>query len=284
MRLSKILALALASATLLAGGDTLAEGKQWTKIRIATEGAFRPWNFTEPDDKLNGFEIDLYQDLCARMKVACEISAQSFDGIIPALNAGKFDAIMAGMSATAKREEVIAFSVAYGTTGQTFGVLRSGPVTALPGQGEVFSLESDEAGALKAIDALKPALKGKVIGVQTASIAANFLDKYLKGVVETREYKTTEQHDLDLLAGRVDLIMASMAYLSGVAAKPDFAEMAIVGPRFQGGILGRGSSVGLRKSDPELKAMFDAAIMAAKADGTIQRLSQEWFGFDVTPR
>lgn len=284
MSLSKILALALVAAAPLSGHPALAEGKQWTTIRIATEGAFRPWNFTEPNGKLNGFEIDLYQDLCARMKVTCEISAQSFDGIIPALNAGKFDAIMAGMSATAKREEVIAFSVPYGSTGQTFAVLRSGPITALPAQGEVFSLESDEAGALKAIDALKPALKGKVIGVQAASIAASFIDKYLKGVVETREYKTTEQHDLDLAAGRVDLIMASMAYLSGLAAKPDFAELAIVGPRFQGGILGRGSSVGLRKSDPELKTMFDAAITAAKADGTIAKLSQKWFGFDVTPR
>lgn len=284
MKRWRILALALATAMLFAGGSAVAQDKHWTKIRIATEGAFRPWNFTEPDGKLNGFEIDLYQDLCARMKVECEMSAQSFDGIIPALNAGKFDAIMAGMSATPKREEVIAFSISYGTTGQSFGVLKSGPVTALPGQGDIYSLDSDEAGALKAIEALKPVLQGKVIGVQTASIAASFIDKYLKGVVEVREYKTTEQHDLDLLASRVDLIMASMAYLSGVAAKTDFADMAIVGPRFQGGILGRGSSVGLRKSDPELKTMFDTAITAAKADGAIQRLSQKWFGFDVTPR
>jgi len=109
MTITKIFALTLAAVTLFAGGDARAEGKQWTTIRIATEGAFRPWNFTEPDGRLNGFEIDLYKDLCARMKVTCEMSAQSFDGIIPALNAGKFDAIMAGMSATAKREEVIAF-------------------------------------------------------------------------------------------------------------------------------------------------------------------------------
>jgi octopine/nopaline transport system substrate-binding protein len=277
----KFLVFALAIMGLWSSG---ADAKEWTKIRIVTEGAFRPWNFTEPDGKLNGFEIDLYQDLCARMKVECEISAQAFDGMIPALNAGKFDAIIAGMSATPKREEAILFSVPYGSTGQTFAALKSGTVTALPGQGDVYSLESDPAGAQKAIDALKPALKGKIIGVQSASIAASFLDKYLKGVVETREYKTTEQHDLDLAAGRVDLIMASMAYLSGVAAKPDFADLVIIGPRFQGGILGRGSSVGLRKSDPELKTMFDAAIIAAKADGTIQKLSQKWFGYDVTPR
>jgi octopine/nopaline transport system substrate-binding protein len=75
-----------------------------------------------------------------------------------------------------------------------------------------------------------------------------------------------------------------MAYLSGVVAKTENSDIAIKGPRFQGGILGRGSSVGLRKSDPELKTMFDAALAAAKADGTIQKLSLKWFGYEVTPR
>jgi octopine/nopaline transport system substrate-binding protein len=275
------LLLALGCAWSLNAG---AQTKTWSKVRVVTEGAFRPWNFTEPDGKLNGFEIDLYQDLCRRMQVECEISAQPFDGIIPALNAGKFDAIMAGMSATAKREQVIAFSVPYGSTGQTFAVLKSSPLMRLPDEGRVFSLDSDEVGAVKAIDELKPMLKGKVIGAQAASIAATFIAKYLPGVVELREYKTTEQHDLDLLSGRIDAVMASMAYLSGVAAKPDMSQMAIVGPRFQGGVLGRGSSVGLRKTDAELKAMFDRAILAAKDDGAIAKLSQKWFGFDVTPR
>jgi octopine/nopaline transport system substrate-binding protein len=285
MKLTHVLAAALVAAAAFAAHAAFAETKQWTEVRIATEGAFRPWNFTNPDGSVDGFEIDLYKDLCRRMKVQCTLMVQSFDGMIPALNAGKFDAIISGMSATAKREEVIAFSQAYGSTGQTFATLKSSPLAGdLPETGKVFSLASDEAGAQKAIDELKPLLQGKIVGVQTASIAASFLDKYLKGVVEIREYKTTEQHDLDLLAGRVDLIMASMAYVAGAAAKPGNEEMTAVGPRFQGGILGRGSSVGLRKSDPELKTMFDNAITAAKADATIASLSQKWFGFDVTPR
>ena len=126
-------------------------------------------------------------------------------------------------------------------------------------------------------------LQGKTIGVQTASTGAAFIDKYLKGVVEVREYKTTEEHDLDLAAGRVDVVMASMAYLTTASEKPGNEEMTTAGPRFQGGFLGRGSSVGLRKGETELKAMFDEAIAAAKADGTIKTLSQKWFGFDVTP-
>jgi len=281
---SKILALACLGATLALGQGAIAQEKTWTKVRIATEGAFAPWNFTKPDGTLDGFEIELYKDLCKRMKVECTIEAQSFDGIIPALNAGKFDAIMAGMSATPKREEVMAFTQAYGTTGQTFAVLKSSPLAKMPEDGKVFSLATNEAGAEAAIEELKPVLKGKIIGVQGSSIAANFLNKYFKDVADIREYKTTEQHDLDLTAGRIDTVMASTAYLSGAAKKPGNEEMTLVGPRFQGGMLGRGSSVGLRKSDPELKAMFDKAITEAKADGTIEKLSMKYFGFDVTPR
>jgi octopine/nopaline transport system substrate-binding protein len=282
--IGKILALAVAGAALVVGPGASAQEKPWTRIRIATEGAFAPWNFTKPDGTLDGFEVELYQDLCRRMKVECTLEAQSFDGMIPALNAGKFDAIMAGMSATPKREAVMAFSEAYGTTGQTFAVLKSSPLVKLPEAGKVFSLATNEAGAAAAVDTLKPLLKGKIIGVQGSSIAATFIDKYLKDVVEVREYKTTEQHDLDLTAGRIDAIMASMAYLSGAAAKAGNEEMVIVGPRFQGGQLGRGSSVGLRTSDPALKTMFDGAIAEAKADGTIEKLSMKYFGFDVTPR
>ncbi|MBX4902057.1 transporter substrate-binding domain-containing protein [Rhizobium bangladeshense] len=261
-----------------------AEEKKWTHVTIATEGAFRPWNFTKADGSLDGYEIELIKYFCAHMKVECTTVIQPFDGMIPALNAGKFDVIISGMSATAKREEVIAFSDSYGTTGQTFAALKDSPLANLPLKGEVFSLATDEAGAVAALKQIEPLLKGKTIGVQTASIAATFLDKYLKGVVDVREYKTTEQHDLDLKAGRVDLVMASMAYLSTAAAKSGNEDLIVTGPRFQGGMLGRGSSVGLRKEDTNLKAMFNDAIAAAKADGTIVNLSQKWFGFDVTPR
>lgn len=275
---------ALAVAASLLAGAAGAEEKTWTKITIATEGAFPPYNLTKPDGTLDGYEIELAQYLCAHMKVECTIVPQAFDGMIPALDAGKFDAIMAGMSATEKRKEVIDFSISYGSTGQAFATLKGSDLENLPLKGELFSLATNEAGARKAAEDLKPLLEGKTIGVQTASIAARFVDEYLKDAVEVREYKTTEQHDLDLVAGRVDLVMASMGYLMTAVEKPGNADMAIVGPRFQGGMLGAGSSVGLRKSDPELKALFDDAITAAKADGTIKRLSEKWFGFDLTPQ
>ena len=282
--LSRVLTAAAATAVLATAGIAHADDKKWTTVTIATEGSFKPYNFTKPDGTLDGYEIELTKYLCAHMKVECKVVVQNFDGMIPALNAGKFDAIISGMSATAKREEVIAFSNSYGSTGQAFATAKGGDLAGLPDKGQVFSLASDEAGAAAEIEKIKPALQGKVIGVQTASTAAAFVGKYLKGVVDVREYKTTEEHDLDLKAGRVDLVMASMAYLMTASEKPGNEDITTTGPRFQGGFLGRGSSVGLRKSDSELKAMFNEAIEAAKADGTIKTLSEKWFGFDVTPK
>jgi len=266
-------------------GNASAQSKDWSSIKIASEGAYKPWNFTDPSGKLVGFEIDLAEDLCKRMKAKCEIVAQAFDGMIPALNTGKFDAIMAGMNITDKRKEAIAFTQPYGRTPSTFAVLKSNALAKLPEQGKVYSLNPDAAAAAeKSLSDLKPMLKGKVIGVQTSTAQANFLDKYFKDVVEIRQYKTTEQHDLDLAAGRVDGVFASISYLKSVVEAPENKEMMLAGPRYGGGVLGFGVAVGLRKNDPELLAKFDAAVGAAIADGTVKTLSMKWFGFDITPQ
>ena len=111
-----------------------------------------------------------------------------------------------------------------------------------------------------------------------------FLEKYFKDVVTIREYKTTEQHDLDLAAGRIDGIFAAHSSLKATLDKPDFKDMAIAGAGVSGGVLGRGVAVGMRKDDAELKALFDAAIAAAIADGTIEKLTQKWFKIDMTPQ
>lgn len=284
MKPARLIKALFVSVTMLASVSAHAEDKKWTQITIATEGAFRPYNFTNADGSLDGYEIELSKYLCAQMKIECTVVAQPFDGMIPALNAGKFDAIMAGMSATPKREEVISFSTSYGITPQTFAVLKSSPLATMPHSGEIFSLTNNETGALEAIKEITPLLDGKAIGVQTSAIAVSLLDKYFKDVMDVREYKTTDQHDLDLKSGRVDLVIASQSYLSSAIAKPGNEDIVITGPRFQGGVLGKGVAVGLRKDDAELKAMFDAAIETAKADGTIKALAEKWFGFDITPR
>ena len=257
--------------------------KEWTHVRIATEGAYPPYNFHKPDGSLAGFEIDLANDLCRRIKAECEIVAQDWDGIIPGLNAGKFDGIMSGMSITPKRLEVIDFSLPYASSPTTLVVTKDSPLVNLPGDGTRVRLQ-DEAAAQAAIDALKAKLKGKIIAVQVSTIQADFLATYLKGIVEVRTYKTTDETFLDLAAGRVDAVLSSAANAKAAMDAADGKDLVFTGPSVNGGLIGIGSGIGIRKSDADLKQLFDGAIQAATADGTISRLSVQWFKIDLTPR
>ena len=200
MNFVKSVGLALIGTALAIGG---AAAQQKT-IKIATEGAYAPWNFTGAGGKLDGYDVELANELCNRIKIKCEVIAQDWDGIIPALQAKKYDAIMAGMSITDERKKVIEFSTSYANSPNGLLVAKNSPLAKIPGTGQAFNLTTQQAAAEKAINDLKPLLKGKTIGVQGSTIHSAFADKYLKGTAEIREYKTTEQHDLDLAVHQRD--------------------------------------------------------------------------------
>jgi octopine/nopaline transport system substrate-binding protein len=282
MKLLKAFGLALLGAALATSAS--AQGKKWETVKIATEGAYAPWNFSTPQGKLDGFEPELAMELCRRMNVKCEVVAQDWDGIIPALQAGKYDVIMAGMNITPKREEVIQFSRTYAAGPHGWGAMKDSPLAKLAGTGEILHLEKDAEAARKMIESWKPILKGKTIGVQGSTTNSAFLEKYLKGVIEIREYKTTEQHDLDLAAGRIDGIYAAHSAIAATMDKPEFKNMQIVGAGLGGEVLGAGVAAGMRKSDTELKKMFDDAINAAIKDGTIEKLTAKWFKIKMIPQ
>ncbi len=280
MKSLKLLGIGLAVA-MLAGGA--AAQNKWAKITIATEGAYAPWNFVEAG-KIVGFEIDLANDLCKRMKSECTIIAQDWDGIIPALTARKYDVIMAGMNITDKRLEVLNFTRPYAAGPHGFAVMKGGALEKLAGAGQKFSMTAQAAESKKIIDEWRAALKGKTIGVQVSTTNSAFLEKYFKDVATIREYKTTEQHDLDLAAGRVDAIFAAHSAFVATMAQPQFKNMTIAGAGLSGDVLGRGVAVGLRKADEDLHKMFDEAVAAACKDGTIKGLSMKWFKTDLSPQ
>lgn len=281
MTIHRMAALTAVLTTLALAQPVLAQDAQ-KPIKIATEGAYAPWNFTTADGKLDGLEVELANDLCARMKVTCEIVAQDWDGLIPSLTVGKFDVIMASMFITPKRLETIDFTQPYAVDPSGFAIAKDSDLGKLGVSTEKFKLE-DEAAAIAAMDKLKPLMKGKIVGVQAATTNLDFVKKYFGDTVEIREYKTTEQHDLDLAAGRIDALFAQQTALAATLAKPEFADYTIAGPGFVGGVFGLGTGAGLRKEDTKLKDMLNAAIDSAIADGTIKRISEKWVGTDVTP-
>ncbi len=284
MPFSKLIAGGLMVATALSAVPALADSKDWatTGVTIAMEGAYAPWNLTNPDGTIGGFEPDLAKVLCAHMKVKCTIVASDFDSIIPSLNANKFDAVMDSLSITPDRQKVIAFSVPYANTPAGFETTKGSSLEGLPGTGTTIKI-ADETAAKAEAQSLQDKFKGKTIGVQASTVYTTFLDNYFKDIATIREYKTTNERDLDLIAGRIDAGFDDATAEQAAFSTAGNESLEYTGPAMGGGIWGPGQGVGLRQADTQLKALFDDAIKAALADGTVKTLSEKWFKIDVEP-
>ena len=253
----KLTTLILAAAGLaLAAGSALADGMT---VRIATEGAYPPFNFVDKDGKLQGFDVDIANALCDHMKAKCTVVAQDWDGIIPGLLAKKYDAIIASMSITDERKKKVSFTDRYYNT----------PARFIGKKGD--NIEITAAG-----------LKGKRIGVQRATIHENFIRTKFPDA-EVVVYDTADNANADLAAGRLDLreddSVALLEFLKSDAGKAfDFVGPGFFEPRE---ILGYGAGIALRKEDAALLAAFNKALKAIRADGTYKKINDKYFTFDV---
>jgi len=272
-----VAALAVGAAVALAFGG--AEAKDWKKVRIASEGAYAPWNATDPSGKLIGFEIDLGKELCKKANVECEFVAQDWDGMIPALQQGKYDAIMAAMSITDERLKVIDFAGPYGSEPSSFIAPKNSAFGKMAPEKDITDLTKDTPESKKKLEQLAETLKGKTVGVQTSTIQANFMEKHLPKVT-MRTYDKIDNAGIDLAAGRLDAVFGDRSAVESIV-KGD-QNMTMFGPSFSRGVLGRGVGFAVRKADGDLKALFDKAIADANKDGTITKLSNQHFGYDIS--
>ena len=269
---------------MILGFAGISTAKEWKKVRVATEGAYPPWNATDPSGKLYGFDIDVINEVCKRSGLECEITAHAWKGIIPGLTAGKYDCIIAGMQATHKRMEVIDFAGPYAKTPGSFATIKSSPLAKFKSSPDRVTLNEISADEQNVIDQLFKLLKGKVIGVQTTTTHSNFLDTYFKEVATIRKYDSQENVLLDLTAGRIDAAEGSLSYWVPIMKKEQGKDLALFGPAWTGDIFGLGNGIGVRKEDPELKAIFDIALKSLREDGTLEKLAIKWFGFDNSPK
>ncbi|WGS46120.1 transporter substrate-binding domain-containing protein [Burkholderia sp. JSH-S8] len=279
-------ALKVSLATLLGAlalTGNAAHARDWKSVKVALEGGYAPWNLTLPSGKLSGFEPELLDNLCRRVDLQCDVVAQDFDGLIPGLQAGKFDVLMDALAITPEREKVIAFSRPYAATPAAFATLDGHGLTNTAGKASLLKLTGDPRTDKPAIAPLRDQLKGKSIGIQSGTVYTKFINDNFKDVASIRLYKTSAERDLDLVNGRIDMAFDDVTYYAGIAGNKDTARIRIAGPAIGGPIWGPGEGLGFRKQDTELKAKFDAAITAALADGTVKRLSEKWFKTDVKP-
>lgn len=279
--MKKLTILAAVAVAMLA---TPVVAKDYSSIKIATEGAYKPWNFKDASGKLVGFELDLVEDLCKRMAIKCEVVEQAWDGIIPSLMAGKYDAIVAGMSVTEKRMKKIMFSRAYVATPGVFVVPKTSPHAGFSTVATALNFNDVDGGDFGALHKMRKEFSGKTFGVQTATTHENFLKEYFGKDVKVKSYDTQENLDLDLQAGRVDAALASLAYWKPLLESDKGKDLVRVGPDLSGGPFGAGVGAGIRKEDAALADMFSKAIAASVADGTVSKLAVQWFGFDNAVR
>jgi octopine/nopaline transport system substrate-binding protein len=254
----------------------------WKQIKIATEGAYPPWNYFDASGKLVGFEIDLAKDLCGRMNLKCEIVPHKWRGIIEGLNRGKYNAIMAAMSITEPRKKLVAFSRSYADTPNIFVVRKDNPLANFHSELEHLTLDDISPAEQAALDALIEALKGKIIGVQVATINQKFADAYLGDHAEIRIYDFQHTVDLELYQGRIDALIGGVAYWVPIIKSEQGKEYKIIGPQMTGGPFGKGIGVAVRQKDQELADMFSKAIDESLRDGTLKKLAIKWFTFDTS--
>jgi polar amino acid transport system substrate-binding protein len=253
MRTIKVIAAAAIFA--LGVGAAHAEMK---KVRIGTEGAYPPFNSVNTSGELVGFDIDIGKALCAKMKVECTFVAQDWDGIIPALLAKKFDAIVASMSITEERKQKVAFTVPYYSTPGNFIAPKDTKLTDLSPAG----------------------LKGKTIGTQSSTTASVYLEEKYKGS-DIKLYPTQDEANADLANGRLDTILADKFVLyewlektdAGKCCKFIGADLKDVNPE--------GTGIAVRKDDNELREALNKAIKEIVADGTYKTINAKYFPFDI---
>ena len=261
---------------------------QADSIRIGTEGAYPPWNSKDASGNLIGFEVDLAKELCAIMKHECTIVEQDWDGMIPGLIMRKYDAIMAGMSITDERMKTINFSQGYADEVASLAVMKGSSLEGMSTPAGI-SLTSPNSDAKKALKTITAALAGKTVCTQTGTIHQNFLESGDVGKVNVRTYKTQDEVNLDLAAGRCDVALAAAVAFTDYAEKSG-KPVVLVGPTFSGGAFGNGVGVGIRqggddaigKRDVKLLKDFNKAINKARKQGIISRLAIKHFGFDAS--
>ncbi|MFK0692219.1 transporter substrate-binding domain-containing protein [Mesorhizobium sp. IMUNJ 23033] len=274
------LAIAVSIASLMSAFPANAESER--VISIASEGASPPWDGTDANGQLYGYDIDVGQELCRRIQIKCTFVPQDWDGIIPALLVGKFDVIMSGMAITEKRKQSIAFSIPYAAGFNQFVVRKELGLDAGDTKEKVnLSTIGDKEKAT--IDRLRSTLAGKAIGALRSSNSEAVVKEILGDVVTIRSYDSLDNMKLDLAAGRIDGGLADYFTWRDFLETPSGSDAVFFGPELKGGLWGPGVGAGMRKDDAELLTKFNAAIDAATKDGTIKALSLKWFKTDISP-
>jgi polar amino acid transport system substrate-binding protein len=254
-----VIASLLAGAVLAFSG-VAADAQDAVKFGVAAE-PYPPFSSKDASGKWVGFEIDLMDAVCAEAKMKCELVEVAWDGIIPSLQEKKIDVIWSSMSITEKRMQVIDFTEMYYDTPAVFVAAKS----------------SD-------IQISKEGLDGKIIGVQTSTTHADFATKAYGDVAEVKIYDTQDNANADLVAGRVDVLLADAIALDAFVKSDQGKDYEVKAEAPDDPIFGKGVGGGMRKEDDDLEGKLNTAIKALLDNGKYNEIAKKYFDFDISGR
>ena len=224
-------------------------------LRVATEGAYAPFNYTNADGTLGGFDVDMANAICEDMNVACEITAQDWDGIIPGLKAGKYDAIVAAMSVTPEREQQVSFTEPYFSNSLVFLAKKESDFDP-----------SDEA-----------QVNAHSIAAQRSTISSQWLEKtYPKA--DMKLYDTLSNAFLDLGSNRVDVMISDKLPALEWLGSTSGSQYALKGEEID---IDDNFAIAVRSGD-ELQTKINQALANIKANGTYDDISDKYFAVPET--
>ncbi|WP_122611112.1 ABC transporter substrate-binding protein [Pseudomonas viridiflava] len=241
----------------LAAAVTLAfsAGAMAETLKMGIEAAYPPFNNKDASGQVVGFDKEIGDALCAKMKAECSVVTSDWDGIIPALNAKKFDFLISSLSITEERKAAVDFTDPYYSNKLQFIAPKS------------VDFKTD-----------KDSLKGKTIGTQRATLAGTWLEDTYGDDIKVSLYDTQENAYLDLTSGRVDAILAdkyaNYDWLKTKAGQ-DY--------EFKGDPVVESDKIGIavRKGDNELRNKLNAALKEIVADGTYKKINDKYFPFSI---
>ncbi|PTM98880.1 ABC transporter substrate-binding protein [Mycoplana dimorpha] len=250
-----IAALILAASTLLAASASA------ETLKIGTEGAYPPFNFQDASGKLGGFDVEIGLALCEKMKVECEVVAQDWDGIIPGLQAKKYDMIIASMFITEERKQQVSFTDPYYLAAMTLAAPKGANITDFTNEG----------------------MKGKTIGAQSGTTQANYATAVFPDA-DIKLYPTQDEVNLDMANGRLDVQVGDMIPLLDWVTKNEDGKACceLIGePITDKKFVGDGVGIAVRQEDNALRERLNQALKDIRADGTYQKINDKYFAIDV---
>ncbi|MFG6177601.1 transporter substrate-binding domain-containing protein [Halomonas sp. THAF12] len=254
MKIQKILSLGVLSAAMFAG----IANAEVRDIRIGVDVPYEPMEYRTPDGELTGFDIELGNALCAEIGIQCEWVVQGWDGIIPGLQARKYDAIMSSMTINEQRREQVLFSDPYITPPSAWFA---------PADSEIVTPDAES-------------LDGMSIGVQRGTLQDNYVTDLYGDVADVNRYATADDMVLDMDAGRLDIVFLDFPIGKSTLLDSEAGDYKTVGEKISEPkeYFGEGFGIAFRQRDEELAQAFNEALATLKENGTYGEIEAKYFG------